>query len=325
MFELNEIEELANQVNLSSLYQIAKNSAQIGNEILKINYNKIQKISSKGRKGDLVTNVDLEVENKIKEYLLDETPNISINAEESGKLNKSSDLTWCIDPLDGTTNYSHGYPFFGTSIGLVYKNKPILISTGMAALDEIGNAIEVAKSSGNGNIALFHCISSYPTPLSEANINALKILRDEFNVQIGLSDHTIGDLSSIVATGLGATVIEKHFTLSRKEGGVDSTFSLEPSEMKMFVNNIKLAFSTIKSKKIIRSSIENENKIFRRSIYFVSDIEIGQKITKSHIRRIRPGFGLEPKYYEEVLGSTCLKKAKRGDRVTFKHFKKMFF
>ena len=126
MFELSEIEELANIVNLSRLYEVARESAQIGNEILKINYNKIQKISSKGRKGDLVTNVDLEVENRIKEFLLEETPNISINAEESGKLKKSSDLTWCIDPLDGTTNYSHGYPFFGTSIGLVYKNKPII-------------------------------------------------------------------------------------------------------------------------------------------------------------------------------------------------------
>ena len=126
MFELSEIEELVNQISLPRLYEIAKNSAQIGNEILKINYNKIQKISSKGRKGDLVTNVDLEVENKIKEYLLEETPNISIHAEETGKLNKSSDLTWCIDPLDGTTNYSHGYPFFGSSIGLVYKNKPII-------------------------------------------------------------------------------------------------------------------------------------------------------------------------------------------------------
>ena len=107
MLELYEIENLANQINLSRLYEIAKNSAQIGNDILKINYNKIQKISSKGRKGDLVTNVDLEVENKIKDYLLEETPNISINAEESGKLNKSSDLTWCIDPLDGTTTVSY--------------------------------------------------------------------------------------------------------------------------------------------------------------------------------------------------------------------------
>ena len=140
MFELSEIEELANQVNLSILYEIAKNSAQIGNEILKVNYNKIQKISSKGRKGDLVTNVDLEVENKIKEYLLEETPNISINAEESGKLTKSSDLTWCIDPLDGTTNYSHGYPFFGTSIGLVYKNKPIIGAISVPYLNELYSA-----------------------------------------------------------------------------------------------------------------------------------------------------------------------------------------
>ena len=140
MFELSEIEELANQVNLSILYEIAKNSAQIGNEILKINYNKIQKISSKGRKGDLVTNVDLEVENKIKEYLLQETPNISIHAEESGKLNKSSDLTWCIDPLDGTTNYSHGYPFFGSSIGLVYKNNPIIGAISVPYLSELYSA-----------------------------------------------------------------------------------------------------------------------------------------------------------------------------------------
>jgi len=140
MFELSEIEELANQVNLSILYEIAKNSAQIGNDILKVNYNKIQKISSKGRKGDLVTNVDLEVENKIKEYLLEETPNISINAEESGKLTKSSDLTWCIDPLDGTTNYSHGYPFFGTSIGLVYKNKPIIGAISVPYLNELYSA-----------------------------------------------------------------------------------------------------------------------------------------------------------------------------------------
>jgi len=140
MFELSEIEELANQLNLSILYEIAKNSAQIGNEILKVNYNKIQKISSKGRKGDLVTNVDLEVENKIKEYLLEKTPNISINAEESGKLNKSSDLTWCLDPLDGTTNYSHGYPFFGTSIGLVYKNKQIIGAISIPYLNELYSA-----------------------------------------------------------------------------------------------------------------------------------------------------------------------------------------
>ena len=140
MFELKDLEGLKKNINLSNLYEIAKNSAQIGNEILKTNYNKIQTIKSKGRKGDLVTNVDLEVENKIKEYLVQETPNISIIAEESGKLRKSSDLTWCIDPLDGTTNYSHGYPFFGTSIGLVYKNKPILGAISVPYLNELYSA-----------------------------------------------------------------------------------------------------------------------------------------------------------------------------------------
>ena len=137
MFDLNQIEELTKTINLIEILEIAKNSALIGNEILKNNYKKIQTISSKGRKGDLVTNVDFEVEKKIKQYLLEETPNISINAEESGKLNKSSDLTWCIDPLDGTTNYSHGYPFFGTSIGLVYKNKPILGAISVPYLNEL--------------------------------------------------------------------------------------------------------------------------------------------------------------------------------------------
>ena len=137
MFDLNQIEELTKTINLIEILEIAKNSALIGNEILKNNYKKIQTISSKGRKGDLVTNVDLEVEKKIKQYLLEETPNISINAEESGKLNKSSDLTWCIDPLDGTTNYSHGYPFFGTSIGLVYNNKPILGAISVPYLNEL--------------------------------------------------------------------------------------------------------------------------------------------------------------------------------------------
>ena len=140
MFEANQLLDFKKKINLLEKLEIAKKSASIGNEILKNNYNKIQTISSKGRKGDLVTNVDLEVENKIKEYLTEVTPNISIIAEESGKSNKFSDLTWCIDPLDGTTNYSHGYPFFGTSIGLVYKNKPILGAISVPYLNELYSA-----------------------------------------------------------------------------------------------------------------------------------------------------------------------------------------
>ena len=137
MFEIQDITEIKAEINLEILTKIAKETALIGNDILIKNYNKIQTINSKGRKGDLVTNVDLEVEENIKEYLSKKTPDISIHAEESGKLIKSSDLTWCIDPLDGTTNYSHGYPFFGTSIGLIYKNTPILGSISVPYLNEL--------------------------------------------------------------------------------------------------------------------------------------------------------------------------------------------
>ena len=140
MFKVKELKEINAEIDLSTLTEISKETAQIGNDILIKNYNKIQTISSKGRKGDLVTNVDLEVEEKIKEYLSLKTPDISIHAEESGKSVKSSELTWCIDPLDGTTNYSHGYPFFGTSIGLIYKNKPILGSISVPYLNEFYSA-----------------------------------------------------------------------------------------------------------------------------------------------------------------------------------------
>ena len=124
-------------VDLKELTEIAKNAAKIGAQILKTNYNNIQNISSKGRKGDLVTNVDLEIEKNIKDYLSHKSEDISILAEESGKQDKYSDFLWCIDPLDGTTNYSHGYPFFGTSIGLTYKNMPILWAISVPYLNEL--------------------------------------------------------------------------------------------------------------------------------------------------------------------------------------------
>lgn len=200
------------------------------------------------------------------------------------------------------------------------KNKPILMSTGMASLDEVGNAIETARSVGNNNLALFHCISSYPAPISESNLNMIQILQREFNIQVGLSDHTIGNLASVLATSLGATVIEKHFTLNRSDGGVDSSFSLEPDEMQSLVNETKEAFSALGGSTFKRASIEEENKAFRRSLYFVDDVNEGDVITDDCVRRIRPGFGLDAKYYEIVIGSKCLKSAKRGDRVTFDHF-----
>jgi len=202
------------------------------------------------------------------------------------------------------------------------KSKPILMSTGMASLSEVGDAIESARSVGNNKIALFHCISSYPAPLAATNLHSIQLLRKEFNIQVGLSDHTIGNLASILATSLGASIIEKHFTISRADGGVDSSFSLEPKEMKCLAEKTKEAFSALGSKSFVRSSIEETNKVFRRSLYFVDDVSEGEIITSKNVRRIRPGFGLNARHYDDVIGEKCIKSAKRGDRVTQDHFEK---
>ncbi|MFK7763605.1 MAG: pseudaminic acid synthase [Roseobacter sp.] len=199
---------------------------------------------------------------------------------------------------------------------IAQKKKPMLMSTGMASLEEVGEAIETAKSNGCSEIAIFHCISSYPAPLDQANLSAIRLLQREFDVEVGLSDHTLGNLASVVATSLGATVIEKHFTLSRAEGGVDSTFSLEPKEMKSLVEDTRQAFSAIGEGTFTRSAVEAPNTMFRRSLYFVEDVAAGQVVTSKHIRRIRPGYGMAPKFYDEVLGKKLAKSVKRGDRVT---------
>ena len=198
--------------------------------------------------------------------------------------------------------------------------KPILISTGMANLEEIKEAIETAKSNGSKKVAILHCISSYPAQIEESNIRAILNLRKKFQVHVGLSDHTKGNLVSVVATSLGASIIEKHFTLSRSEGGVDSSFSLNPTEMKQLINDTASAHAALGSNNKMRSNTELQNKLFRRSLYFITNIKKGEVITDQHIKRIRPGFGLSPKYYYDIIGSKCLKSAKRGDRVTIKHF-----
>ena len=153
MLEVQDLNKINAEIDLTNLTKFAKEASLIGNDILIKNYNKIQTINSKGRIGDLLTNVDLEVEKKIKYYLSKKTPDISIHAEESGKLTKSSKLTWCIDPLDGTTNYSHGYPFFGTSIGLLYENNPILGAISVPYLNELYFAC-IGKGSYCNNIKI---------------------------------------------------------------------------------------------------------------------------------------------------------------------------
>lgn len=197
------------------------------------------------------------------------------------------------------------------------KGKPILMSTGMASEEEISEALETARSSGCNSLLLFHCISSYPAPIEQANLNQILNLKNKFGVSVGLSDHTIGNTAAITAVALGACAIEKHFTISRNDKGPDSEFSAEPNELKELVNATRDAWSALGSKSFTRPSAESGSKVFRRSIYFVSDIKSGDKIKSTDIRRIRPGFGLPPKYFDTVIGKTVIKDVERGEAVTW--------
>ena len=201
------------------------------------------------------------------------------------------------------------------------KKKPILMSTGMATLEEISEAISAAKSERCYEILLFHCISSYPTPISESNLRNILKLKSLFDVEIGLSDHTLGTIAASTAVALGATAIEKHFTLSREDKGPDSEFSIEPKELKDLVNSSKNSWEALGREDFSRSQFEKKNRDYRRSIYFVKDLKANEIIKRNDIRRIRPGNGLSPKYFEEIIGKKTSINVERGDPVTWDKIK----
>jgi pseudaminic acid synthase len=180
--------------------------------------------------------------------------------------------------------------------------KPLIMSTGMASVDEIAEAVETALVSGTSEIVLLHCISGYPTPVKEANLKTIHDLASRFGVIVGLSDHSEGVAVPIAAVALGASVIEKHFTLARADGGPDSGFSLEPSELRLLVSGCRSAWDALGTVNYQRSPSELENMHLRRSIYVVEDISAGEMFTRANIRSIRPGFGLPPKDLPLVLG-----------------------
>jgi len=195
------------------------------------------------------------------------------------------------------------------------KGKPIFMSTGMASEVEISEAIETARSSGCNSLLLFHCISSYPTPIAQSNLKQIIKLKKTFGVSVGLSDHTIGNTAAITAIALGACAIEKHFTISRNDKGPDSEFSIEPNELKSLVNETRDAWNALGDDNFSRPKSESDSKVFRRSLYFVSDIKSGEKIKSTDIRRIRPGFGIPPKHFDEIIGKTVTKDVSRGEAV----------
>ena len=203
-------------------------------------------------------------------------------------------------------------------IKLVAKTgKPLLMSTGMATEDEISEAVQTALNFGASALLLFHCISSYPAPIDQSNLRKITNLRARFGIEVGLSDHTLGTTAAIASIALGASAIEKHFTLSRNEKGPDSEFSIEPRELVNLVNGTRDAWLSLGNGDFSRAKSENASLAFRRSIYFVSDLKAGQTITAQDIRRIRPGFGLPPKFYEDIIGKKVKRDVTIGDPVTF--------
>ena len=200
------------------------------------------------------------------------------------------------------------------------RHKPILMSTGMGTLEEIAEALEVIKSTGNSQILLFHCVSSYPAPTKQSNLRNIKFLKKEFDIEIGLSDHTISNLAATTSIGLGACAIEKHFKLDGKDEGPDSSFSLSPSQFKSLVHECYEAWAALGSMSFSRPEVEKENTRFRRSLYFVKDLKKGAHVSIDNVRRIRPGYGLPPRFLSDIIGRILEHDVERGDPVSWENF-----
>ena len=211
--------------------------------------------------------------------------------------------------------------FENTDLGLIKnvasRKKPMLISTGMADREEIENIVKVARLNGCYDLLLFHCISAYPATLSSSKLNMIKFMREEFGVLTGLSDHTIGNEASMAAITLGAVAIEKHFTLDRSKGGEDSAFSIEPIELSNLVKKSKQLWDSLRDTSWERSSEEVENRKFRRSIYFVKNVKKGDLLNRKNINKIRPGFGMPAKYFDDIIGKKVTRDVVKGDRVSW--------
>ena len=202
------------------------------------------------------------------------------------------------------------------------KGKPLLMSTGMSSQDEISEALECCYKNGNRDILLFHCISNYPADLRNSHIGDMSYIAKYFKVEVGLSDHTTSNLASVLAVAKGASAIEKHFKLDEQACGPDASFSILPDQLKRLCVDCESAFEAIKSNQLRREPSELINKRFRRSLYFVNALSEGNIISKDDIRRVRPGFGLEPKYFDWVVGQKVSKDVDFGDAVTLDLLKK---
>ena len=198
-------------------------------------------------------------------------------------------------------------------------SKPVIISTGMATLAEIDEAVRTIRNRGNDQIALLKCTSSYPAPPAEMNLRTISHMAQAFGSPVGLSDHTLGSAVAVAGVALGACIVEKHLTLSRDDPGPDSSFSMEPREFKNMVDDIRTVEKALGKVSYEASEKQKENKALRRSLFVVMDILQGEEFTENNLRSIRPGNGLHTRYYGEILGRRAKVSVKKGTPLTWDH------
>ena len=198
------------------------------------------------------------------------------------------------------------------------KGKPIIISTGIARMGDIQDALDACKRMGNENVALLKCTSSYPAPINEINLKTIPNMKDTFDVLTGLSDHTMGNTVSVGGVALGAKIIEKHMTLKRSDGGADSKFSMEPEEFKEMVDNIRIMEEALGKVTYDLTQKQMNSREHSRSLFVVEDIKKGEKFTDKNVRSIRPGFGLQTKYIKSILGKKSKIDIKKGTPMDWK-------
>ena len=211
--------------------------------------------------------------------------------------------------------------FENTDLQLIRKvastGKPLIISTGMATIAELDETVRTAREAGCEDLILLKCTSTYPATPENTNILTIPHLRDLFDVQVGMSDHTMGIGVAVASVALGATVIEKHFTLARADGGVDSAFSMESEEMRQLVIESKRAWQALGKISYGATEAEKKSLVFRRSLYISQDMKVGDVFTKENLRSVRPGLGLPTKYYNILLGKKIVRNAKAGQPMTW--------
>jgi N-acetylneuraminate synthase len=195
--------------------------------------------------------------------------------------------------------------------------KPVILSTGMATLGEIEEAVQTIREAGGGQLALLKCSSAYPAPPEEMNLRTIPHLAQAFDVAVGLSDHTLGIAVPVAAVALGACIVEKHFTLSRGVPGPDSAFSLEPEEFRAMVEAIRVAEKALGQVRYAATERETASRAFRRSLFVVKDVEAGKVFSEENVRSIRPGYGLPPKHLDDVLGRPASRDLRAGMPLTW--------